>query len=316
MDTELYKIRSLGGCIKAAFDLYRTNIKTIFRRTWAAATVWAVANAALMLAVNHFVGNMLSFARPNPAGIVAMVVTLLLAYAAYTWFYAIIVALLNGSSMKLNLPRVIRFALLMLAIGIVVVAIASAIAIVPMAAAPNLEAMMAASARSTIANGLLILTLFIVLVPLYFSTMKYLMETDQKLLSIFKKPFATGWKHWGYIFMLCLLAGLIIVIIDFVASLPAGITAMATQYDISGQSMGDTSGLPAYFMLLAFIANAVSAFIMVYVAAWGMMVMYYGYGHIEAKEKAKKEMNLTSGLQTDEVDIKTKPSEPDFEEIR
>lgn len=316
MDTELYKIRSLGGCIKAAFDLYRTNIKTIFRRTWAVATVWAVANAALMLFTNQFVGNMLSFTRPSPAGIVAMVVTLLLAYAAYTWFYAIIVALLNGSSMKLNLPRVIRLALLTLAIGIAVVAIVSAIVIIPMAAAPDVEAMLTANTRSIRACCMLILILFIVLVSLHFSTMKYLMETDLKLLSIFKKPFATGWKHWGYIFMLCLLAGLIIVIIDFVASLPAGITAMATQYDISGQGMGDASGLPAYFMPLAFIANAVSAFIMVYAAAWGIMVMYYCYGHIEAKEKAKKEMNLTSGAQADESDIKAIPTEPDFEEIR
>ena len=32
MDSELFKNRSVGRCLNDAFDLFRTNFKTLFRR--------------------------------------------------------------------------------------------------------------------------------------------------------------------------------------------------------------------------------------------------------------------------------------------
>lgn len=297
MESELYKTRSLSSCMKAAYDMFVSNIKTILRRTWLPAVLFAVFSAVstvlfynaivISYATMHIIGTPL-YAQILVWGGVA-VVFLLLSIAASVWFDAIVISLLDGASMKSNLPRVIRLALLILALTLVV-SIVSWLLPVSISAA-------------------VYLCFAVAIVPTLYSSMKYLMEPAQKLFSVLGRPYLVGWRHWGYIFMLCLLAGIIVSIIYLIVNLPANIDGLAVIADSGGRALGDDTGLPSYFMPVAALAAFLSSIIMIYVGSWFIIIVYYAYGHIEAKERAKKEQKLATQKATTQI-------EPDFEEVR
>lgn len=323
MDTELYKYRSLGGCLKAAFDLYRTNLKTIFRRTWLPALLLSIIGGAIfLLTAVMMINNIYATpAAPQPSVMVAPILgaiaLCILFIAAYTWFYTIIISLLNGESVKHNLPRIVRLMLLALGIVLVIVVIAFLINFIPLLSAKSPAEAMQASTISTIITSALFILIAVVAIPLSYSTMKYCMESNQKLLSIFKKSYLCGWRHWGYLFLLALLCYIIMAIINLVVNMPATITIISLNLDTFGILLGDPSGLPGYFDLLTFFASLIANFITIYVVAWFACVIYYAYGHIEAKEKAKKEALPQAEDSTSvEQNNNYTTNEPDFEEVR
>lgn len=99
MDSELFKNRSVGSCLNDAFDLFRTNFKTLFRRLWIPATVLSLLLATTML---------LGFRQPSDpttvdvAKTISITILYVLDIAGFVWFYSIIISLLNGKSVKVN----------------------------------------------------------------------------------------------------------------------------------------------------------------------------------------------------------------------
>lgn len=294
IENDLYKIRSFGGCIKAAFDLFRTNVKTLCRRTWLAALVTAIIGALFSVVSLSFTFT----ASPSIAAGVAFIVLALAYYAATIWYDTIIVSLLNGRSMHDNGPRVTKAMLLLLLVWILVMIITIVLSTgytISQMKSPN---DIAAIGKSVMITMGIFIIVAIAILPLTYSVMKYFIEPDQKLLSIFKKPYRTGWRHWGYIFVVCLIAGIIVSIIYIVVSMPFNITMVSWNANNTGIMMGDENGLPGYFKILFFLAALIATFIMIYSLTWFMFVDYYCYGHIEAKEKAKKELKTTTQFES------------------
>lgn len=286
MKSELYKLRSVGGCVKAAFELLRTNLKTIFCRTWIPALAMSVLVGVLMILTQEM--ETLAATDSWWALATGFVAVLVLAYAASVWLYTVIVSLLNGQSMKVNLPRMIRYALLLIGLGIAMVAVMAACCTVVVLLGWGTTTAMQEWGRCFIVCVLLLIVFAVLAVPLIYSSTKYAMETDQKLLSVFKRPYLVGWRHWGYLFLLCLVCEIIIFIVNIVVGAPLAVATMAAQLNATGQAMGDANGLPTYFYALTFVATAISTFISTYVYVWYMMAIYYCYGHIESKEKEIK----------------------------
>lgn len=312
METELYKARSLSSCMKTAYDTFFTNIKTIFRRTWLPALVTSVlcALSMVMLYNNAFIttaGG--SFSMSDLVLTIVAGVILLLGVAASVWFDAVIISLLNGRSMKANLPRVIRLALLIFVLVIIVSAVSSALSFIPVAMSGKKvteEAML----LSTVVSMAVYIIFIIAFLPVIYSSMKYLVEPQLKVMSVLGRPYLAGWRHWGYLFMLCLLAAIISSIIYLIVSLPATVINFAVMVSSQGISLGDASGLPGYFRPLAGIAILIATFIMVYVGAWCTIIWYYAYGNIEAKERERKTR------ETAVAENAEKEAEVDFEEIK
>ena len=110
MESELYKQRSLSRCLNDAYNLYRTNFKTIIRRIWLPSLILSLLTAATYLI---YANGLMALASANlsvGSGI-ALSVLCLLSACAYVWIFTIIISLLNGKSVKANLPRMIRLAL-------------------------------------------------------------------------------------------------------------------------------------------------------------------------------------------------------------
>lgn len=311
MENDLYKIRSLGGCLSAAYDIFSTNLKHIFRRTWLPALLLALfSSAGIIFSEIGSQAQMASASSSWIAPTIGSIALTLLSYAAYTWLYTIIISLLNGESVSKNLPRIIRLLILLLCIGIIVSIVIFLINVLPAVTAKNLAEYAAMLPKVYILTAVVVIAFSVVVLPLSYSMMKYAIETKSKLFSVFKKPYIIGWKHWGYIFMVSLLAGIIILIIGCIAALPLIVTMFSSRLNTMGLAMGDASGLPSYFYILFFLAAAIFSFVMAYATIWYTCVIYYTYGHIEAKEKAKKASIVPTTEET------TPQTEPDFEEIK
>lgn len=317
MESELYKTRSLSSCMKSAYDMFVSNIKTIFHRTWLPAVLLAVFSAVSMVLFYNIIIQ--SFVTVPMAGNLSLthifilagfaILLLLLSIAASVWFYAIVISLLDGASMKVNLPRVIRLALLIIALTLVISIIVWGINIIPYFGSNQKGSAPEAWEMSAVVSMAIYLCFAIAMIPTLYSSMKYLLEPEQKLFSVFGKPYLRGWRHWGYLFMLCFLAAIIVSIIYIVVNMPANIDALAVATDGAGMMLGDATGLPGYFMPVAAIVSFLSTFIMIYVGSWFMIILYYAYGNIEAKEKAKQEQK--QAMQKIKTQI-----EPDFEEVK
>lgn len=117
MDSELFKNRSVGSCLNDAFDLFRTNFKTLFRRLWLPSVVLSMLLAATMLLGLQHPSDLES---RDMAGSLSLTALYLLDLAGYVWFFSTIISLLNGKSMKVNLPRITRLALLFIGLFILV----------------------------------------------------------------------------------------------------------------------------------------------------------------------------------------------------
>lgn len=312
METELYKARSLSSCMKTAYDLFSSNIRTIFRRTWLPALIFSVLAAISMVLLTDNVYNTDPTTPFTAKQIISNIIAAaigIVAIAASVWFDAIIISLLNGFSMKKNLPRVIQVALLMLVLVVIVTIISSAASIIPFVGTGKKGITDQALYTSTaITIGIYVLYV-IAIIPILYSSMKFFVEPEQKIMSVLGKPYRAGWRHYGYLFLICLVTGIIVSIIYLIVSMPATVTNFASMVDADGVALGDPSGLPGYYKPLAGLAVLIASFVMIYVGAWFTTIIYYAYGNIEAKERERNERKKAITKTTTQV-------EPDFQEIK
>lgn len=284
MDSELFKNRSVGSCLNDAFDLFRTNFKTLFRRLWLPSVI-----LSLLLAVAMFYSIQYPEGADNVMLNIGASVDYVLILAAFVWFYTIIVSLLNGRSVKANLPRLIRLTFMIIGIVIVICVVLVGGALLNYMGVKNPAQLQGANIQLVLGMLACMLVFFVALLPLNFSAMKYCMEADKKVFSIFQKPYVTGLRHWGYIFLTALLTGIIDMVISIIVLLPFYVILLANMVNRNGMTFGDPSGLTGGFLFLAFITAAVCTFVGLFIRPWVMFCFYYAYGSIEEKEKGKRE---------------------------
>ncbi|MGI6243808.1 MAG: hypothetical protein ACOYJK_09815 [Prevotella sp.] len=291
METELYKIRGLAKCVKAAYDLFSTNLTTILRRTWLPVTVFVIifsVGRMLYISQSASLASATWVTNDHWQWILGSILVTLLTIASAIWAYSAAVSLLNGLSVKRNIPRIFRFALLVIAIGFVVGLIMGGITVLPSVTKDHAASSQSPMLYSAISILLLVL-LLILAVPAYYSSLKYLIEPQQKIGSVLGKPYRKGWHYWGFLFTTALLTSIIVGVLSLVIMAPNYLILSARIADFQGMSMGDASGLPSYFKFLALIASMISTFIYVYLMIWALMVYYYAYGTLEAKLSARAE---------------------------
>lgn len=293
MEIELYKMRSLGSCIKAAYDLFTTNLKTIFRRTWLQALVFAVINAcAVFIKLPADAPAVVTPAvQLQYAKILAALLGLsVLVVVAYTWLNTSVVSLLNGQSVARNMPRVIRQMLLLVGIVVLFLLVMAVGSYLPLLADAGKAGLSPTTLMVSCGIAAVIgLAALIALPPLSFSTMKYFMEPEQKVRSIIGKSYAQGWRRWGFLFMILFLTSIIAGIIYVVVLSPTLLLSLSQLNNDAGVRMGDAPGLPSYFMALSFFVALVCTFVWTYVLIWSEMVVYYAYGSIEAKFRQQQQ---------------------------
>lgn len=311
MESELYKNRSFGRCLSDAYNLYRTNFKTIIRRLWLPALVLSLLTAATYLVTSNDV-IALATSSLSVGSKIALGVLSVLALCAYVWFFTIVVSLLNGKSVKANLPRMIRLTGAL--IGLLVVACIFAGLLSGAAAVLTPKPHNAAFAGAWV--GIICCIVIAVLVlPFCYSIMKYCVETDTKVMTIFKRNYLAGWRQWGFLFVITLLVGIIVTVIDTLVGMPNNILTLASAMRRISIMEGDSPVMPSGYGLLTFLTAAVCTFVMTFVRPWVVFVFYYAYGCIEEKEKARKALKKVEESQVANETMGNGKS-IDFEEVK
>lgn len=320
MESELYKNRSLGRCLSDAYNLYRTNFKTIIRRLWLPALVLSLLTAATYSVCTNIV--MAWTPAHLSIGSIALYVLGLLSACAYVWFFTIIISLLNGKSVKANLPRMIRLALTLLGLMIVVCVFVALISIATIGLTktkPNSVPMGGACGGAiayVVCGGIIAcIVVGILMLPLCYSIMKYCIETDEKVMTIFKHHYLAGWRQWGFLFIIALLVGIIVMVIDTLVGMPNNILSLASGMRHISMIEGDSPVLPSGFGLLAFLTATICTFVMTFVRPWVVFVFYYAYGCIDEKEKARMALKKVEATQKSS-EVASKEKAIDFEEVK
>jgi len=124
--------------------------------------------------------------------------------------------------------------------------------------------------------------------PLYHVLMKYVMEAPCGYWHTLGHNYGVGLRHWGLLFLVIFISGLLIFLIMLVITMPANILSFANQQAHQGMLMGDPLGMPSYIVPLTFTTTAMCSFIQFYVSQVMLVHNYYVYGSIETREQEKK----------------------------
>lgn len=281
---ELNKNRSYGGCIKASYKAMADNLKELFRKTWTVALTYAAAGALMGTTAMCFHSTP---QLPALSALPFIIATLLL--------FAKICAIVNGKSMGWNLRRAITSHIVayiaLLAITAVALMVMYGIFYALMTQGKhNADLPMIMSLTTLAAVGI---ATIIIILPLSYAIIKYQFNPELRLRKMFGKAVNTGFRHWGLMFAVTVIIGMITLIIQLILFSPCNILITASVLSAYGQSVGDPSGLPSYFPALAFVSSLLAYFCMAFLFMWLIFGIYYTYGTIETRENERlKAKNL------------------------
>lgn len=291
METDLYKIRSTKACFRAAYDLYCSNLRTLFKNTWLPVLVLSAIACLSHLMMWNESARTLSEAEPtsSPVEYIAESIGLsVMCVVGFIWAYSCVFSLLSGRSRKAIWPRLLRATLINFGTFFVLILITICLGMIPIFLVANKTAPIPESTLMT--SGAIIIGMYfvwaIILIPTIYSTMKYVMEPEQKAGSILGSSYRQGWRHWGFLFICLLLACIIYWLALSIVATPELILFLANYTNEAGKLMGDVSGLPPYFGFAGYLISLPCVFVWNYLTIWITMVFYYVYGSIEAKKRA------------------------------
>lgn len=130
---------------------------------------------------------------------------------------------------------------------------------------------------------ILFLPLFSIMEPVY-------MLEKINLHKAFRKSVHIGFRHWGAIFLVALLAGLLMMFCTVFCSLPASIMQMAIVKSNAALAIGDITDIPTYIDFVHFIFLMIAYFCSFYLMMLPKAALTYLYFSIETEGSEQKKM--------------------------
>lgn len=281
---DLYKSRGYTACIAEAFGTFAHNLKTIFLHTWVYALVMS-----LLFSVFVSSATMILTDGPTVVNYICLFASLLLSVCAMVLMFARASMLINGQKVGWNVKRVVRITLTTLVFYVIVGIVLGLVTVLVDPSGKSAQNSASVPTVALIVNSIC-LVIWLVLLPYLYVFSKYLIEPDAKLSSLVFRGYKTGFRHWGFIFTTVFLANLCEAVCAVILALPAVIIMSARLASINGvTTLGDPSGLPAYFDVMQFGLFALATFIWTYISIVILFVYFFMYGSIETREKEKRE---------------------------
>lgn len=315
------KSNSTVASIKLGYRLYASNFKKIFKSSWFFALLFGVVLSILGPILSIKMPALLTQATVNPTtapalaghywgltalSFVLIIVGGLIEVAFYSYGFHLLRS--HNATGAINRPphwlsfdksmawRTLKgIAASLLVVLIVEVLMAALYYIGIKTALIKPDAYVGFAVWTLIALVFTLLTT----VPLCFITMKYILDDTTCFWSLFAKAYAVGLRHFGYIFIVCLFAAVVIAVVSIVLQLPATIVATANYQANLGVFYGDPLGMPSYIVPLTSAVFLVSGFMQAYIRLSAIFPLYYMYGSIETQEKEKKQFALDTNTETD-----------------
>lgn len=287
-DETLMKSRSASTCVRAGVRLYTKNAKRIFRQCWPFMLVYALASSLIgTLLLTHFTQAL----EMGPTlflyyGCLQFVITSLLVAGGvsllrqhhYTGAIASPARWLTFDGAALW--RTCKAALFVLALLVgcyLTVVVAGIYLYVHL---PGIAGKLLIT--------LLLVIMAILLLPMEYVTMKYLVTNRPSYLRQLSAGYGTGMRYLGLIFVVTFICALIAMLASAIISLPATVITFAALQSGGGVMAGDPSGLPHHFTLL----TAATLLLNFLLQAWLILLLlfptYFVYGSIEKQEEERQ----------------------------
>lgn len=279
---QLKKSRSYTACIAEAYRMFFNNIRQIFRHTWLFSLICALSIA---LYSSLYINSVF-----NDEGQIVhydVLLSFILMVGASIAFYARVMMLVNGQTMKMNTIKGVKVTLL----GIIITFILSLFIGITAYTMGDTSLVKPESVK-IFTMALIVITVIFALMalPLVFVVMKYFIDRDSRLHKIFFASYKTGLRHWGFIFTTCLITFLLATACSLLVSMPTLIILTANSLSVAGVKLiGDPSGLPSSFCAIRFATITATSFICLYINIFTIFVYYFIYGSIDTRENERKE---------------------------
>lgn len=303
----LLKTRSARSCVAEGFRLYTEQFRRVFRYTWPAALLFAVAAGLLnayyvstfpQIVAESMVRRLASGRMMTAAGIV--LVGYVLCSAAYCFFCSYAFEMLrvhagtgelprSDKTLHWHLPmfwRVLKVFLWGLVFSSICFGTLYGIGFLVMALFSHYVAM---GAFALVAVALLVLML-----PLSYVFTRYLLTPRVHFASILVSSYARGLRSLGLLFTAALATVIIVAVLSLLTSLPGIVLYAANITSLTGVVNGDSAGMPAYMAWLTIFVFIFVAFIQAYISLSALFPFYFTYGSIESCEAER-----TAAMETD-----------------
>lgn len=137
--------------------------------------------------------------------------------------------------------------------------------------------------------ALLALVLCLVLLPLAYVALRYVLTAGLRLWPSLAAGYKVGFRHYGYVFAVCLFCAVIGLIASYVLAQPAVILGVASTQAQLGAAMGDPLGMPSYVTALSFVVFVMAGLVLVAVRLSMLFPLYYMVSSIDSAEEERKQ---------------------------
>lgn len=288
----IYKNRSFSSCLLAAYKLMGDNMKGILRSTWLPVLLCGVFSG-MFITTNIRLPEVQEFGQTHPALFLSIYgVSLLGMTVCSLWAYSRLLSMLNERGRRWNLLRMLKLGLCLT----IIIAISSGLiggALVYLALRQQVE-LPVFLADNWLVLSLALIVYAIVLLPLNYQCMRYLLSGEARFFPDFTKSYATGFRHIGFIFITMLLTDIITAVVGGIISLPFLILVVAQTFSAVGVVNGDPSGMPGYFAALHGATYGLTTMLLMYVMMFSILVNMFMYGSIEQQRKERRKTVLAT----------------------
>ena len=315
-DLTLMKARSYRSVLADGYRLYNKNFRKLFKASWILAIVYALCCGAfgtltaikvpeLTLALMQQLSSMQGFfaetAKTYALTIAGIIGLLLLAIAAMSMASATILNKLKEHKDTGTIstppywlttsPAMMGRSLkgVFLTILVLIIPMLLFIGMVAITESVKPQALIGHLTTFIVALCIVCIIIVILVQPLMYVLMKYVMEAPCKYWKTLSDNFGCGMRHWGSLFLVFFLSMLLVQLIGLVIMLPSHILSYANQQAHLGLLIGDPLGMPSYMTTLTFTTFTLCSFIEFYVSQVMLVHNYYIYGSIDTKEQEREQ---------------------------
>ena len=315
-DLTLMKARSYRSVLADGYRLYNENFRKLFKASWILAIVYALCcgafgtltaikvpelTLALMQQLSSIQGFFAETAKTYALTIAGIIGLLLLAIAAMSMASATILNKLKEHKDTGTIstppywlttsPAMMGRSLkgVFLTILVLIIPMLLFIGMVAITESVKPQALIGHLTTFIVALCIVCIIIVILVQPLMYVLMKYVMEAPCKYWKTLSANFGCGMRHWGSLFLVFFLSMLLVQLIGLVIMLPSHILSYANQQAHMGLLIGDPLGMPSYMSTLTFATFTLCSFIEFYVSQVMLVHNYYIYGSIDMKEQEREQ---------------------------
>lgn len=318
------KSRSASACIKEGYGLYTKNFRKTMSSSWLTALLYSLVCSALCTILTAYLPETITqtmaaratnSALPANGIVVAAVILALIIIGGLFEIatYSCVIAQLKdefGSIRKVGkwkLPALDRTTFVRTLIATVanmlIVMVLLAIIVIPTGMLLGMPSGAGdISTKSLIVIALELIAIMMLVLPMAFVSMKYIIRTDTRLWRLIATDYKVGLKHFGFILIVSVVSCIVICLAEYVLALPASILTTANYQANIGVYYGDPLGMPGYINYISAVVFFIAGFIQIYIRISALFTSYYMYGSIEQQEEERRKFK-ESGMNQSQISM-------------